>query len=445
MKRFNFPKEVIEAFGDLKLSDVDGIIEDYVRFNQEKVVQVANAVNYADLLCDDIATVKPHLWLDGVINKGSRADINLSVLGNVLDKLKGHTNYNLHLLGHGITRDYVHPAWFVKYGNRFAITGGTIYKPRQPRTEITIHVDEQGNKILYGMMFTPSNFIQYNSPIYLGKDLGMNIDCILPEGHACDTTAMKTVADALLTAQINTTEKLIQLPKNLAAVMPKFGDPADMEAKYDLMRRAASELVPKQQKALGRQAALNRSYFDMANGERLDVHDAGLLDWDKAGTNVLIQAFGAMLRVYKGDTVLRDFLRFCALHRITLIEAAVHCEIEAGPGEDDAISYGSEPDLVWGGCCVCPRMSPDCRAMEWGLDRAGAPAAGRNHLGLGHALLIRAMEEADEERNLAARRALGLTGPHVHEPLDQGDLRGKCRAVGERLFGRMFSAGYGLP
>lgn len=372
-----------------------------------------------------------NLWVDGVINPGSRADVNLAILTTLFDNLKIYPEYRLHLLGQSKTRQHVNPKWVKKYGDAFQARGGEIYKAHQQRTDITIHVNNtEGRIVLYGMKFTLSNFVLYSKPVHLQDDLNMTFP-------KTNDYMRNRVIDILLTASINTTEKLIQLPKNLAAVMPHFskaeGDSDTIDANLDLLRKAAIEQVPKEQKRFGQLAQVNGNYFVMANGATIDIHN--VTDWSQIGTNILIQAFGAMLRLLTGDTMLSELLETCLKYHITVIEAAVH-----GDADD---TYGASPDLTWGGCCIYPWMSPDCNSFEWGLDNTGHKISGLNHLGLGYKLLMQAMEHSNSQMNINARRALGLPEEYQREPLfPSGNFQDKCRLVGQHVFGQMLLRGF---
>jgi hypothetical protein len=182
-----------------------------------------------------------HIWIDGLIYPGSSADINLNELNNLLSVIGSRTNFSVHLLGHGITPDYVHPKWVSRYGNRLP-AGFLVYKGGQKRVDVTLHFDGNGRKVLYGMKFTPSNFIEYKQTVHLGRDLGI----VIHENSELQNTL------------INTTEKLIQLPKNIASTMEKYGHPDFLTENRDILEQAIPELNPKTQKKFGRAARLSK-------------------------------------------------------------------------------------------------------------------------------------------------------------------------------------------
>ena len=267
------------------------------------------------------------------------------------------------------------------------------------------------------MKFILSNFVGFGSDIQLARDL--NVD------FAYDDDSLKR---DVLNADFNNTEKLIQLSKNLASVTVKYNkDKETLEANKILLRTALKESVPKRQKANGRNALLNPTYFMMANGADIDVFDPV---WENVGTNLLIQALGAMLRIYTGDNDLKEFLQFCIDESIIPLEAAVHGEID-GPG-GSKLSYGDMPDNVWGCSITYPWMS------SW-THRARMPTF-KNHLGLGYRLIMDAMDK--NPRSDIARTVLGLSLEYRKERLFDGDrsaLKEKCRQVATNLMQRIFN------
>ena len=367
---------------------------------------------FGDFFAKVMVGDETHIWIDGLIFPGSSADINLVEFGKILNTIGHRRNFSVHLLGHGTTPDYVHPKWIAKYGHNLP-TNFLVYRGGEKRVDITLHFDERGRKILYGMKFTPSNFIEYREIVHLGKDLGMVID-------GDDKMIVNT--------QINATEKLIQLPKNIASTMVKYGDAEYLEDNKSNLELAISELNPKTQKKLGRAARLSRDgaglYFEMANGGKIDVFTP---DWHDVGTNVLIQAFGAMLRLFRGDSALLLFLQFCDRYEITVLEAAVHVEVEEGSRK---LSYGGDPDITWGGSLTYPWMSRSSPYMTKGL----------NHLGLGYKLVMLAMTKSPDKKFADARKALGFPGG---EQLLLGDgshdLKEMCRITGTRIFQRILA------
>jgi hypothetical protein len=362
-----------------------------------------------------------NIWIDDALEPGTSANIVLPTLETVLNKVGGTRNLSIHLIGHGTTPDYVHPKWIsgiiksnVKKGRPpfdFPL-GFTIYKGGQKRVDITIHIDTEGRTQLYGMKFTPSNFVLLNQTVHLGNDLGLKF----PQN--------KLLEDAV----INSTEKLIQLPKNIASTNPKYGDAADMSLNQARLTLALAELEPKKQKSLGREAKMSAegglAYFEMANGADLDIFGN---NWEGVGTNVLIQAFGAMLRLYRGDSALWQLLEFCIKYNITIVEAAVHDEIE---DERKKISYGAFPDLTWGDSWTYPWMSPSTPFMR----------GGKNHFGLGYKLVMLAMDDRDGENNAKARYALGFNH-HARPSLDPTtpDFERMCKYTGTLLFSRLLA------
>jgi hypothetical protein len=131
-----------------------------------------------------------------------------------------------------------------------------------------------------------------------------------------------------------------------------------------------------------------------------------------------------MLRLLTGDSALFCFLDFCRTHEITVQEAAVHGEIEQGSSK---ISFGGDPDIVWGGSLTYPWMSRFTPYM----------VEGKNHLGLGYKLVILAMTEGVKSESVAARRALGF--PDDILPMSDGgcDLREMCKYTGTLIFNRI--------
>ena len=265
------------------------------------------------------------------------------------------------------------------------------------------------------MKFILSNFVGFGSDIQLARDL--NVD------FAYDDDSLKR---DVLNADFNNTEKLIQLSKNLASVTVKYNkDDSTLEENKRLLRTALPEIIPKNQKSNGRKALLKPTYFMMANGADIDVFDPV---WENVGTNLLIQALGAMLRIYTGDNDLKEFLQFCIDESVIPLEAAVHGEID-GPGGKPKLSYGDMPDNVWGCSITYPWMS------SW-THRARMPAF-KNHLGLGYRLIMDAMQE--NPRSDVARTVLGLSPAYRKDRLFSGDLKEKCRQVATNLMQRIFN------
>jgi hypothetical protein len=287
--------------------------------------------------------------------------------------------------------------------------GFAIYKGGQKRVDITVHIDHVGRTQLYGMKFTPSNFVQYTANVNMETDLGLSFP-------------------SLKGAVINSTEKLIQLPKNIASTNPKYGDDTYMDDNKARLTLALAELDPKTQKRLGREAKLSgtgaEAYFKMANGKELDIFHN---HWDGVGTNVLIQAFGAMLRLFRGDSALLHLLQYCNHNKITIVEAAVHDEIEI---DKKKISYGAFPDLTWGDSWTYPWMSPSTPFMR----------GGKNHFGLGYKLVMLAMDACTEENNVKARIALGFpSGTQVVLRDGTPDFQTMCMHTGKLLFKRLLA------
>ena len=424
---FGLPKEVLRVFDEIEsekkkrgqVFDKAEAIAAFSRFGADVQKQVIVSTPYEYLRRIDLSR---HAYVSGVINEGGRADINLGILDELFSRLRGERNYTLHLLGFGKTPAYVHPKWVLRYGDKYSDSGDEIYRAGQPRPDISIHVGESsaGVKTLYGMKFTPSNFVLYGEPVTL-SGLGVTLSDFQEAGE--------DVIEIFLNASINATEKLIQLPKNLAAVLPAFTSPdGERQTKLDLFKTAAAANDPSTQKRCGRKAQLNSRFFALADGANVDVYNPG--DWNGIGTNVLIQALGGLLRIRSGDNILREFLEFCSKHRITIVEAALHGEVEI---EGKKVSYGGDPDLTWGGSIVYPWMSRESAKYATG---------GKNHLGLGYKLLMHAMEPGEEAYNVQARRVLGLT--QTRESVLEGDVGDKCRAIAEYTFGRIFRAGYAV-
>jgi hypothetical protein len=416
----------VYASGDLLPKEIldecvkNGLSEDDFRIFMETYCKDTTAENsnywklggmktFEQFISNVMIEDETHIWIDGLIYPGSSADINLSEFEKVLSKIGARRNFSVHLLGHGTTPDFVHPKWIVKYGGNVP-ANFLAYRGGQRRVDITLHFDAHGRKILYGMKFTPSNFIEYREIVHLGNDLGMRI--------AGDKMLFNT--------QINATEKLIQLPKNIASTMPKYGDEQYSEDNMSNLEQAISELSPKIQKKLGRAARLSKDgaglYFQMANGSNIDVFNP---NWSGVGTNVLIQAFGAMLRLFRGDSALFLFLEFCKKHEITVLEAAVHSEIEQGKTK---LSFGGDPDVTWGGSLTYPWMSRSHPYMTKGL----------NHLGLGYKLVMLAMTNRADQTYIDARKALGFpNGAPILLEDGSHNLKEMCRLAGTLVFERI--------
>jgi hypothetical protein len=332
----------------------------------------------------------------------------------------------VHLLGHGITPKYAHPKWVKQYGELLP-EDFSIYKGGEKRVDVTLHVDALGRRVLMGMKFTPSNFVQFESSVNLRDDLGMRGD-----GNG--------IKEILVGANINSTEKLIQLPKNIASCTKKYGDPDGMVENVLNLQKAVQEMNPRVQKKLGNSARFTQPvysqyegkkvvvpgglsmYFEIANGQPTDLFEP---DWSRIGTNVLIQALGGMLRLWRGDEALKGLLQFCRDFDVTIMEAAVHCEIEDAEG--NKISYGGAADVSWGGSLTYPWMSKTYIGQ------------GANFFGLGYKLLILALDaEKDGEEQRAARVALGF--PAAREVLffeGEPNLRVMCMIVADMIFERL--------
>ena len=410
--RYGTPAEIC-----LALLDKGVEYDDFMQFIREYVVEQFK-VSTVDEVCarDQKILDGSSVWVDGIITPGNRADVNLDALARVFRALGEGKPIDLHLIGHSKTYDFVHPAWFKKYGEYCRDKSVRIYAPGQKRPDLSIHISASGRKILYGMKFTLSNFVPFSSDIQLKRDLGV--------GFEYDDSGLM---DNVLTADFNTTEKLIQLSKNLASVTGRYNLNADtLEPNKHLLRIALLEESPKQQKAHGRNARLKSAYFEMANGPDVNVFEP---IWDDIGTNLLIQALGAMLRIYKGDLVLKDFLQFCIDESITPLEAAVHGEIES---QGRKVSYGDMPDDVWGCSITYPWMA------SW-THQARMPKF-KNHLGLGYRLVMDAMDQ--NSRSVDARTVLGLSPAYRTDRLFSGnmsDLKEKCRQVATNLMQRIFN------
>jgi hypothetical protein len=307
-----------------------------------------------------------HIWVDEAITAGKEAALDNELINTLSEAIEGMvkedlfpTWFRIHLRGHKLTPSHVHPKYLEKIvSNKIRVPHNAeskfpVYKGVQRMSEITMSFTKGKRTKVFIMAGTASNFHPFvGGPIVLSKEIGVKsgrkwknnvYDARLWSAeHWIQMNKIAAAEDDMysINDDAEAVKSLDRRAKNLKRKCEiDVGETRDVQRNNEISRelfvRMDNEADSKKQKTLGQLAAINGAkYFPQMNNTG----------------NALLMASGVLLRLYRKDEKLQQFVDLCRRFNYYVFEAAMHGDIS---GE----CSGADEDLCWGDSACCQRVS----------------------------------------------------------------------------------------